>query len=98
MIQAYKYDESFNYVEPVSLDIDDEIPKNVTLKSWEGKRLFSPKFDEELDEWIEGLSPEEVQLCLIEIEKQQNVTGPEEMNAMAIMELTNLILGGNGVE
>ncbi len=60
----------------------------------DSKRLFRPKWNYDLQEWEEGMSPEEVAEKETEIDQEQNKPSDDEMNAIAIMELTELILGG----
>lgn len=73
--------------------------KHIVTFGWHGKRLFKPKFNFELNDWVEGLSPEEI------AERESEINNPpiseieqlkkgNEMNAIAILELTSFILGG----
>ncbi|NBJ71350.1 MULTISPECIES: hypothetical protein [Clostridia] len=57
-------------------------------------RLFHPKFDHLSKKWVEGLTVEEIKNKQIEIEDQHSKPLDGEMNAIALMELTESILGG----
>lgn len=59
------------------------------------KRLFVPKWDFEKEDWVEGLTPEEVATREEEIENMNNKISGEEMNAIAIMELAQIIMGSD---
>ena len=54
--------------------------------------LFQPKYDFETDTWVEGLSAEETAQRELEIEQFNNRIPDEEMNAIAIMELSQIVL------
>lgn len=94
MVTVILIDEEGFFVEPVSLEEGGEIPSNVILSDWGSKRLFKPKFDTQLGEWVEGLSPDELNLRLTEVEEQKGTHSKDELNALAIMELTEIVLGG----
>lgn len=55
--------------------------------------LFTPMWDFENKKWIEGLSPDEVKHKRNEINDFNSRVTDEEMNAIAIMELTQMVLG-----
>lgn len=78
-----------------------EAGRNIILHGWQDKRLFSPKWDFSLGEWVEGLSEAELQqreLDIIEEENQPSefelLKKENEMLAMAIMELSSFMLEG----
>ncbi|MNF64999.1 hypothetical protein D3C84_467490 [compost metagenome] len=61
MIQAYRVDEDGFYIEPVLFDVETkEFPSDIILKDWEGKILHKPKFDYQIDDWVEGRPFEEI--------------------------------------
>lgn len=92
-------DDDGNYLDEVVIPETDEIgnplpvPPNHFTPNYT-KRLFTPKWDFELGEWVEGLTPEEVAERETEINKVGNRPTDEDINAMAIMELTALLMGG----
>lgn len=63
-----------------------ENPELIITKGWD-KRLFMPKFDFKLGEWVEGLTESEVEEKENEILNQQNRPSESNMNALAILEL-----------
>lgn len=93
-VNAHRIDKNGFFIEQVELKEDEPLLEFIVLKGWEGKMLFKPKFDSDLDDWVEGLPDEEVSKLQAILQEQQNQISPEDMNAMAIMELTEMILGG----
>lgn len=85
----------------------DADPDLIITKPWK-EGIFTPKFDFQNGEWVEGLSTEEITLQkekalndakpVPTIEKLQieneKLRSESEMNALAIMELAEIILGG----
>ncbi|MEH7236748.1 hypothetical protein [Bacillus sp. JJ1562] len=67
------------------------------VPGWEGS-LCLPIYDFELKQWKEGLSPEELDQRRQELNVQplslEQVQAENELNALAIMELAEMILGG----
>lgn len=68
---------------------------------WGDRKFFDPKWDFELEDWVEGLPPEEVIAREEELQNQtqdpltfQKLNEENEMNALAIMELAQISLGG----
>ena len=61
--------------------------KLVIKKGWSEKRLFEPKWDFDGEEWVEGLTEEEVQEREQEIIQQQSQLNDADMQALAILEL-----------
>lgn len=83
-------------IKEVLLMSDEEIEntdKLIITESWQDG-LFEPKWDFEQEKWVEGLSNEEVEQRLKEIELQQNKPSESDMLALAIMELGQLIING----
>ncbi|KAA0560771.1 hypothetical protein F0342_21665 [Bacillus sp. CH30_1T] len=68
--------------------------RRIIREGWHSQRIFKPKYDFESNTWIEGLDPVKLQNKLQFIEKQEKTPTDEELNAVAIMELTQLVLGG----
>lgn len=61
MIQGYKIDENGFYIEPVLFnDSVKDFPSDIILKNWQDKRLYRPKFDYEMDDWVEGMPQKEI--------------------------------------
>lgn len=71
-----------------------ESGRRIIREGWHSQRIFKPKYDFESNAWIEGLDPVELQNKLQLIEEQENTPTDEELNAIAIMELSQLVLGG----
>lgn len=92
-INAFVVDEQGYIIEYILVLPYDVLERNVIKESW-NQRLFVPKWDYENSLWIEGLSPEEVAIREQEINDQKQQIPGEEMNGMAILELSNIILGG----
>ncbi|MGN7938495.1 hypothetical protein [Metabacillus sp. 22489] len=92
-INAFVVDEQGYISEYILVLPYDVLERNVIKESW-NQRLFVPKWDYENSLWIEGLSPEEVAIREQEINDQKQQIPGEEMNGMAILELSNIILGG----
>lgn len=68
---------------------DEEIEntdKIIVTESWQDG-LFEPKWDFEQEKWVEGLSNEEVEQRLKEIELKQNKPSESDMLTLAILEL-----------
>jgi hypothetical protein len=94
--QYIKVDENGFYLEPVFFNDEDEIPECFVEPYEPNEVFYKPRWDGE--KWVESLSQEEIddlknsqpqpQLTLEKL-KEEN-----ELNAMAIMELTQLLLGG----
>lgn len=57
---VYEYDENGLFLRPVELKTGETMPKMCTPKRPQTEGHFRSKFDEALDEWVEGL-PEEVE-------------------------------------
>lgn len=101
MIPCWEIDQSGNIVEHYLMD-NEEIQeardegKFIITKSWDNP-FFKPKYDFTLDDWVEGLTQEEID------ELKNNQPPPEltledlkrenEINALAIMELAEMLLG-----
>lgn len=90
------------YPSNIKLDVD---PKYIITKKWEDV-IFRPRFDWDLNDWVEGLTPAEVvvrkekalnqaQVPTLEslIEENKNLKEESKMNAIAIMELAQMVLG-----
>lgn len=80
-------------INTVLLPENQTAPENHFLP-WGDRGFFMPKWDFERGDWIETLTAEEIAVKEQEIIEYQSQPSAEEMNAMAIMELTNLVLGG----
>lgn len=91
-VNAFVIDEQGYITEYILVLPYDVLQKNIIKESWI-QRLFVPRWDYENSLWIEGLSPEEVAIREQEIDDQKQQITDEEMNAMAILELSNIILG-----
>src|SRR5690625_633096 len=64
---------------------------------WQGS-LYEPKWNFEKQEWVNGISEEEIQRRVQEAEEQQNKLNQADMQALAILELATEIeklKGGN---
>lgn len=92
-VNAFVIDEQGYITEYILVLPYDVLERNIIKESWT-QRLFVPRWDYENSVWIEGLSPEEVAIREQEINNQNQQIPDEEMNAMAILELSNIILGG----
>ncbi|MFC4387527.1 hypothetical protein ACFOZ1_06830 [Gracilibacillus marinus] len=68
----------------------------IITKNWINQRLFMPKWDFKNEIWIEGLTEEEVNKFENQIIEHQETTSESEMNAIAIMELAQIVYGGGG--
>ncbi|WBX80115.1 hypothetical protein PD280_21350 [Virgibacillus salarius] len=66
----------------------------IITHGWEERRLFLPIFNFEISDWEEGLSPEEVALKEEEIQQNKSHPSKEDMNAIATMELAEMVVGG----
>jgi hypothetical protein len=84
-------------IETVLLPDDQSVPEN-HFRSWGNRGFFVPIWDFEKSEWIESLTAEEIAAIKEEIADSQNQITADEMNGIAILELSNLIFGGMGVE
>ena len=69
--------------------------RHIIRDGW-SQRIFKPKYDFESEQWIEGLDQTEMEDELQLIKNQLNTPSDEVLNAIAIMELTQLVLGGGG--
>lgn len=56
-------------------------------QGWNDQTFFEPKWDFVNEEWVEGLSDEEVQKREQEIIEQQSKLSEADMQALAILEL-----------
>ncbi|MDQ0228406.1 hypothetical protein [Metabacillus niabensis] len=92
-INAFVVDEQGYIIEYILVLPYDVLERNVIKVIW-NQRLFVSKWDFENSLWIEGLTPEEVAIREQEINDQKQQIPDEEMNGMAILELSNIILGG----
>lgn len=79
--------------------ISDPVPDNYIPPNYT-KRLFTPRWDFTSQEWVEGLSTEEVAAKEREISGESKpseldrLRQENEMNAMAMMELAELVMEG----
>lgn len=76
-------------IKEVLLMSDEEIEntdKLIVMEGWQDG-LFEPRWDFEEEKWVEGLSDEEVERRLKEIELQQNKPSESDMLTLAILEL-----------
>jgi hypothetical protein len=80
-------------------EIEDEISKGKRIIEFGWTDIiYTPKFDFGANKWVEGLTQEEIDT----IQQNQPPPGPtlselkeeNRLNALAIMELTELFLGG----
>ncbi|PAD70891.1 hypothetical protein CHH83_01450 [Bacillus sp. 7586-K] len=92
-VNAYVIDEQGYISEYILVLPYDVLQKNIIKESWT-QRLFVPKWDYVNSLWVEGLTPDEVAIREQEINEQKQQIPDEEMNGMAILELSNIILGG----
>ncbi|MEC1436532.1 hypothetical protein [Bacillus spizizenii] len=87
MLQVYRYDENYMFIEPLLVtEIDEKgdyiIPADcTTVELPDSPSLFIPKFDAETQEWTETATQEEIEAILnsggkeisaIDLLKQQN--------------------------
>lgn len=84
-MNAHRIDENGFFIEQVELKEDEPLSEFIVLKGWEGKILFKPKFDIELDDWIEGL-PEE------EVSKLQAILQEQHPDELEILKQENTLL------
>lgn len=94
-MQYYRVDESGK---PIEILVDNEDKDPTVIPGWGPEiSFFDPIYDFELKAWREGMSAEDIDSILnrpreaTEIEK---LNEENRMNAMAIMELAEIILGG----
>lgn len=92
-LNAFVVDEQGYIIEYILVLPYDVLERNVIKESWT-QRLFVPKWDYVNSLWVEGLTPDEVAIREQEINEQKQQIPDEEMNGMAILELSNIILGG----
>ncbi len=92
-MEAYEVDSDGYILNVIAVLPYDVLQKYTIKESWT-QRLFVPKWDFENSFWVEGLTPEEVAIREQEINDQKQQIPDEEMNGMAILELSNIILGG----
>ncbi|KEZ51328.1 hypothetical protein [Metabacillus indicus] len=97
MLEYIIVDSDGKIIDSVLLQDYEPVPEN-HVKPWGDRGFFEPKWDFERGDWIEGLVSDEVERKRNENLASQRDPGPEEMNSMAILELTNMIFGGMGVE
>ncbi|CAM4161462.1 hypothetical protein BS11774_01090 [Bacillus subtilis] len=89
MLQVYRYDENYMFIEPILVtEIDEKgdyiIPADcTTVELPDSPSLFKPKFDTENQEWTETATQEEIEAILnsggkeisaIDLLKQQNAS------------------------
>lgn len=89
--EVFEVDNEGNIIENYSWnahEINDAIDegRNIIQHGWQ-ERLFEPRWDFEQEKWVEGLSNEEVEQRLKEIELQQNKPSESDMLTLAILEL-----------
>ncbi|WP_054859147.1 hypothetical protein [Gracilibacillus sp. JCM 18860] len=68
--------------------------KSIITKGWQDLRLFKPKWDFETEQWIEGLTSEEIAEREALIAEQQSVLPDQDLNAIALMELASTVYEG----
>lgn len=102
-----KISEDGFMIEPVLVDIVDEEGKEVNIPPLhvlpysEEKRFFTPRYDFEAKEWVEGLSEEEVleKLAAIESEQQEQQSAPSvkdlETEVAELQKMINYLLLGS---
>lgn len=79
MIQVYRYDKNFLFVEPVLVSEVDEkgnyiIPTDcTTVELPDSPSLFKPKFDADKQEWTEVATQEEIDSVLISTGEEVSV-------------------------
>lgn len=107
-IEVFEVDENGSIIENYSWDAYEinealDAGRNIIQYGWRGKRLFSPKWDFNLSDWVEGLSEEEVKRRELEIIEQKNqpnelelLKKENEMLAVAVMELSSRTLEEGG--
>lgn len=81
-------------IKEIWLMSDEEIEKSdktLVIEGWQ-ERLFEPRWDFEQEKWVEGLSDEEVEQTLKEIELQQNKPNEQERIEALENALIELIL------
>ncbi|MBO0962933.1 hypothetical protein J1P26_24995 [Neobacillus sp. MM2021_6] len=87
-------DDQGNYLEPLLVFPYDVLPVNL-VRDPVPEGLYQPRWDGA--KWVEGLSEDELrnrQLQNIPISEIDKIREESQMNALAIMELTELLLGG----
>ncbi|MCY9058003.1 hypothetical protein MOE81_08680 [Bacillus inaquosorum] len=94
MIQVYKYDESFLFIEPMLVSQKDEegnyvIPSDcTTIPLPDSPSLFKAKFDFENQKWIESATQEEIDAVLSsQTIDDSPVSQLKEQNALLLMQL-----------
>ncbi|MEH7223847.1 hypothetical protein V7112_08500 [Bacillus sp. JJ1566] len=102
MKQYIKVDEDGFFLEPILFGVDEEIP-NDCVESFSPEEVFyKPRWNG--DKWVESLSVEEINEIInapqpkseIDVLREENekLKAESEMNALAIMELAEIVLGG----
>lgn len=106
LIDIFEVNENGEVIENYSWDayqINEALDEGryIVQQGWQDKRLFSPVWDFESGDWVEGLSEIELhqrELEIIEQENQPNeyeqLKQENEMLAMAVMELSSFMLKG----
>ncbi|MBG9768931.1 hypothetical protein [Bacillus vallismortis] len=94
MLQVYRYDENYLFVEPVLVtEMDDTgnyaIPADCTTVALpDSPSLFKPKFDPENQEWSETATQEEIEAILSTGEVEESpVRLLQEQNALLLSQL-----------
>lgn len=98
-IEVFEVDENGKRIENYNWDayeINDALNdgRNIVQHGWHNKRLFNPVWDFEREEWIEGLSTEEIEKREQEIAEQENTPTEIERLEMALMELAIYTMSG----
>ena len=94
-IEVYEVDENGVIIDIYSWDayeINEAISegRNIIQFSWQGS-LHEPKWDFEKQEWIHGISEEDIQKIEQEVKEQQIKLNQADMQALAILELATEI-------
>lgn len=92
LIEANVVNDEGTIIECYMVRKEDAIHDNwITEPIPEG--LFEPTWNFQQKKWVEGLKPEIVELKKREINEFNKRISDEELNAIAIMELTQIVLG-----
>lgn len=94
MLQVYRYDENYMFIEPILVtEIDEKgdyiIPADcTTVELPDSPSLFKPKFDAENQEWTETATQEEIDEILnAGASEVSPVSQLKEQNALLLMQL-----------
>lgn len=96
-VEVFKVDQDGKVVDNL-LMLEEEIEENddpfLIPFGWSDKQLYMAVFDFDSNEWVEGMSDQEIAEIQFQVEKENSRMSIDEMNAIAIMELATIVLEG----